>query len=67
MAEKIYQLKVGESLDTIKPGEELTFTVAGYGRESTLDSVRKLATDRQLHFEIQDDGMKVVVSNTVES
>lgn len=65
MAKKIYKLEVAKTLATIKPGESLTFVVAGAGRESTLQSLRTSNASYDLHLNVRstNDGLRAVVTN----
>ena len=68
MAEKNYQLKLmlTEALDSIKPGESLSFAVAGDEREAALESVRTLANKRGLSVSVADGGMTAIVTNKAQ-
>ena len=64
MENKVYKVKVLETLNGLQPGESVTFITAGEGREVTIESLRNAIykSGRSLSVKSVDNGLRAIVT-----
>lgn len=64
MENKVYKVKVLETLNSLEPGESVTFVTAGEDREVTMEGLRNAIykSGRSLSVKSVDNGLRAIVT-----